>query len=1029
MDIQNNNVSIQINAKDLSGKQLRVADCDVFIIHVFTDDPKFYLTFSKRDMLMTEWIDELVIPKHQMEQLQSGVVQYTYHYLPIAHDCKFEAPEFCTKCDEDDAIEMTGAYHPHKHHGHGREELINSKPVVTSIYWRNIKHPHPVHPVNSVTLFDIERLHKLIENERVLREKDFETLENKFGEEFDSKLVAEIERSIAEDEKVNSEIEVIKNAIENLGKEAEDKNSKFDEDITSNSTGLTAEIDRATKKEIELEQLIQGEVSRAKSAEEVLDTKVSMEKDRAQANESNINDRLVSLTDRFEAHKELANETIKSEIERAKSVESSLNERINGVVKDLADEVSRAAQKDIEHSNLVETESNRAKAVENKISVDLDTEISRAKDSEKHILDEVHTLQDNVSNLATADNVYKKPEVDKKISDVRNDVSTLENWVGNHTNDVSALNVKINSIVGDVDKIKSDVLAEIAKCDAENGKLSTEIQTLSDSIYSKAEVDGKVSIIDSSISEVKNWISNHTDNTSELNDKVSNIVADLEKVITDINTEATERINADLLINTKLDITDGKLNVETERAKSSEKLISDNFEDFKTLANSKHSDIETAIAEVNAALNLEIARAKAGEKVNADAISIITADASTAGSIKKSLSDAKDYTDIELAKLSLSKDVELADTLKVYATNSDVDKKISDVIGTAPDALDTLGKISNALSQDSDAISAINGVLSGKANSDDVYSKAEVDTQINSVINSVTTLETKSENADATINSRIDDVVTKITNIELNSVADASAFANALADEINRAKSADKANSDKITDEAEKLNAKISDVNATLIADIASSTAKDTELEAKIDANSAAISSETARAKQVETELNEKINTINVNAINSSISGLDTKIDNAQATLQTNLDNEISKLNSAFEIHKTEADAKYISVESLEAEINRAKQAENEIKDSIQNVSDIVENAIEELNNLFDSSTGTGSGSLITGGNLDEVLDNYYTKEEVNDLIINTSNEILSNENFLKYQQLTADEYAELEEAGEINENILYIII
>ncbi len=91
MDIQNHDVSIQINAKDLSGKRLRVSDCDIFMVHVYTcDDPKFYLTFSKRDMLMTESVDELVVPRHQMEQLRSGVVQYQYDYLPHAHDCVHE---------------------------------------------------------------------------------------------------------------------------------------------------------------------------------------------------------------------------------------------------------------------------------------------------------------------------------------------------------------------------------------------------------------------------------------------------------------------------------------------------------------------------------------------------------------------------------------------------------------------------------------------------------------------------------------------------------------------------------------------------------------------------------------------------------------------------------------------------------------------------------------------------------------------------------------------------------------------------
>lgn len=979
MDIQNNNVSIQINAKDLSGKQLRVADCDVFIVHVFTDDPKFYLVFSKRDMLMTEFVDELVIPKHQMEQLGSGVVQYTYHYLPVNHDCVLEK-------EEDDKVEEIGMYHPHHHHGHGPENLINSKAVITSIYWRNIKHPHPVHPANAVSLFDIERLHRLIENERVAREKDIVMLQSQFGVEFDAKVDAEIERSTTEDEKINAEIEAIKSSISDANDAANEAAEKVNADIAENATDIANEFNRASQKEIELEQLIQGEVSRAKGAEEVIDTRIVMEKERAQTNEANINDRVVSVTDRFDAFKTLSTENLNTEVARAKSVESSLNDRISGVVSDLSAEISRAAQKDIEHTNLVETEANRAKAVENKIATDLATEITRAKDAEKHILDEVHTVQGDVAKLATANDVYTKSEVDTKISGVKNDVST-----------------------------------------------------------------------------VQNWINNHSDNTDELKAKVSSLVSDTADLTTNLANEINARELADASINAKVTVVDGKVDAENERAKASEKILSDTLNEHKTYTNSKYVEIADSVADVAANLTLETARAKAAEKVNADAIAVITADASTHGSIKKSLADAKDYTDIEIAKLSLAKNVEIADTLAVYAKKSDVDTAIQNVVGTAPAALDTLGEIANLLSQDSDAITAINGVLSGKANSDDVYTKTEVDTAITGVNNSISTLETKVNNADVTINNRIDDVNTKIAGIELNIAADSSALANALADEINRAKSAEKANADKIADEVDKLTVKISDVNAALIEDIAKSDAKDIELDAKIDANSAAIASEIARSKQVDTELNDKINNNLIDAKDYT----DAKISEVNSVLGNYVNNAsvndivISAMANSMVINNLRSD--------LNAEIVRAQVAEKEITDSLEAINIVIESAIEDLNNHIDSCVGDGSGS----GNVN--LDDYYTKDEVNDVLVTTTNDILSfvyskTESDEKYQTkgdyatsedlteisesladkadsstvynksesdarylrsltMTADEYDALVEADEIDENILYIIL
>lgn len=1030
MDIQNNNVTIQINATDKSGKKLRISDCDVFVVHVFTDDPKFYLTFSKRDMLMTEWVDELTIPKHQMEQLRSGVVQYTYDYLPVAHECKYE---------QDNEFDEEAAYRPHHpHHGnhtHFHEELIHSKPVVTSIYWRNIAHPHHERPLNTVTLFDVERLHRLIEKERIEREKDVESLQEQFGEGFSDRLDAEIERSTVQDELHNSMILDIQKSIEEIEKTSASDKDDTDKEISTNATDIVNEVARATAKEIELEQMIQGEVSRAKSVEEVIDTKITMEKERATANESNINDRLVSLTDRFDAYKELSSETLKSEIERAKATESALNDKIQGVIGDLANEVSRAAQKDIEHTNLVVTEANRAEAVENKIATDLATEVARAKDAEKHILDEVHGVQETVANLATATNVYTKSEVDKKVSDVRNDVSTVQNWMQNHGDDTSALKVKVDNLVVDVDKAKADILAEVAKCDAENGKLATDIQTLADSTYTKAEVDSQVSVIDSSIAGIKNWIDNHTDNTEGLSEKVNKNIADIQALTTDLSNEVTNRVNADLTLTTKVEVAEGKVDAELIRAKAAEKLISDEVAEIKAQALAKHTDIETAIAEVDANLTLEIARAKAAEKVCSDAIEIINGDVSTAGSIKKSLADGKAYTDAEIAKLSLAKDVEIADTLTVYAKKSDVDTAIQNVIGTAPEALDTLGKISDALGQDSDAISAINGILAGKADSSIVYSKTDVDIAITGVNNTISTLETKVDNADATISGRIDDLSAKVTGVEANIANDSSVINAKIDAEVVRAKAAEKANSDKIDEEIQKLTDKHNELNAKVIQDIADSTAKDTEIdanisalntllnnvEAKIDAEIARatakdnelvaedvsisakvqavvgnLADEVVRAKAAEKSLSDKIDALDLTGAENSIAALDTKIDNVQTSIQAVVDAEVIRATAAENALSGKIDIINGDASTAGSIAHAVEDAKHHIDDKLLDYYDkatfneiidgcATRGSVSELASELGNTKATIGASLMLKANSSDV----YTKSEVDTLIAN----------------------------------------
>lgn len=175
-DIQNNNVTIQLSAKDLSGRNLRISDCDVFIIRVFTESPDNYISFTGRDFLSTEFVDEITISRRDMEQLRSGVVQYTYHYLPKSFN--EDIPNYI---DSNVEMSLHHLHHHHPHHTHRpddycNEQLINSKPVVTSIYWRNLKpfkNPHFEHGCN---MDEVARLHHLIDVETFNRIKDVDNL-------------------------------------------------------------------------------------------------------------------------------------------------------------------------------------------------------------------------------------------------------------------------------------------------------------------------------------------------------------------------------------------------------------------------------------------------------------------------------------------------------------------------------------------------------------------------------------------------------------------------------------------------------------------------------------------------------------------------------------------------------------------------------------------------------------------------------------------------------------------------------------
>lgn len=660
MDIQNNNVTIQINAKDLSGRKLRVADCDIFIVHVFTQDPSFYLSYSGRDMLMTEMVDELTIPANVMCHLESGVVQYTYHYLPKNHN--EQIPDNIG--DTPDPMNCPHFHHPgfippRKPGDFIDDKFINSRPVVTEIYWRNILpghhhhgpgHPgHPGDPLN-----EIGHIHHMLDVEIANRIKDVNTLNDKINNE--------IERATSEEEKLVSVIdEKLEEAREKLKEDYKETTDVVDNKIADINKIVDAETARATKAESDLDIKISQEAAARQNGDDILDNKIVMEKERAQANETNLTDRISSVSEKFESFKTIQTDALSSEITRAKAAESVLNDKIQGVVSDLQAEVSRSAQNDINHTNLVDTESNRAKAVENKIATDLETEIGRAKDAEKHILDEVHTLQSDVINLATANDVYTKAEVDTKISNVNDELATVNNWINNHIVDVSALQTKVNGIVADVDKAKADILTEVAKCDAQNNKIAS-----------------------------------------------------------DITTEVNDRMNADVAINQKVDALEGKVDAEIERAKAAEKVNADAIAELAQKVTDNNTGYASEIADVNSALTLEIARAKAAEKLVSDKIDIINGDTSVVGSIAHAVKDANHYTDDEIAKINSSLSIHLSEAdakyqpKGEYVTVAALGTAVNNAVANSPQfvALDSqiAAEVTRAKAAEQDIYDSINNV-------------------------------------------------------------------------------------------------------------------------------------------------------------------------------------------------------------------------------------------------------------------------------------------------------------------------------
>lgn len=159
-------------------------------------------------------------------------------------------------------------------------------------------------------------------------------------------------------------------------------------------------------------------------------------------------------------------------------------------------------------------------------------------------------------------------------------------------------------------------------------------------------------------------------------------------------------------LQTSVNATQEELNKEIDRATNRENTIESNLNKEIDRAKAKETDIANN-------LSTEVNRAKAAEKVLTDNLASELTRATNAEAILTNNLN----TEINRAKAKeISIDTELANRYtkdKVY-TKDEVLAKIEELIGTAPEVLDTFGEIATALGNDPNFATTITTMLAGK---------------------------------------------------------------------------------------------------------------------------------------------------------------------------------------------------------------------------------------------------------------------------------------------------------------------------
>ena len=930
-----------LQLEDIKGRKMRVSETAHFKLYVWTANRNNYLVFNKRDINTCGQEDKIAIPDTYMECLESGVICYTYDYAHFdAHfkhtDCMYNKVKevvtdlYWRNCNLNQVPANPVNYQTLEYLKDEIEKvrLENEREIGKLTNYISEEYTNKLEEeIKRSNQVDIEIFNLIKSNKLDSDTKDLD---------IQNKLDSEIRRS--------NEVDVeMFNLIKSNKTDTTDKIDNLTDNI---NTALNNEIARATTKENEIATNLQTEVNRVNSEITNINNTIENETTRAKGAEQNLVDSINRLNkamvemvndvnenvdkeeSRAKASERLLNDAITAERDRATEKEDDLKNKIKAVADNLNDEIDRSLDRDREHKQEIDIEVNRAKAEENRIDTlltneinrsttkdneltsSLQSEVERAKTVEKDITEALQNLKTSVSNKNTELSDALNTEISRakdKEDALKADIDAVNSAVNTNTTSINTINQKLEVINGEgIGSIKHGVEDSKHYTDDEIAKVKSDASDLSDKVNDEitrakeAEKD-----IDSALKAEVKRSSDRDDLLSDaLNDEIQR-AKDSEKVLTDdlaseVKRSTDKDAEHDLAIKKNADdiaknLTDGKKYVDDEIGKIT-KEATDNFNAIYSTLNSKansadvynKTEIDKGVSDINIKIDSEIARAKTAEKANADAIAVITGEG--IGSIKHSFVDSKHYTDDEVAKLKASVGTDLTNTLKDYATKQDVDNRIQDVIGTAPEALDTLGEIADALGKDSDAISAINGVLAGKVNKEDVYTKSNIDTVVAGITSNITTLQ------------------------------------NSLSDEISRSKDADKSLTDSINAEVSRAIAKDNELTSAIADEVSRSKAEDNRL-------STDLNTEIQRAKDAEKLNSDKIDIINgdVNTIGS--------IAHAVEDAKHYVDDEVRKLNVGIsdEVERATKAEKEIA-DSIEAESERAKTAESELSDSVESI-------------------------------------------------------------------------------------------
>ena len=646
-------------------------------------------------------------------------------------------------------------------------------------------------------------------------------------------------------------------------------------------------------------------------------------------------------------------------------------EEVKQMISDLVDGADDALDTLKELAEALGNDPNFATTITNKLT-DLRTalteEVNRAKEAEAALGAAVAAVQDNLE--------YGLDQINKKIdtvkADLKAEIDRVEKKVDKNAEDIKDLENKVNQGNDELEKELKDLIQkekdERIAADNEIKESVNNLKTLH--INDKAALEAKIAeetanrtnadtVLDSKINEE---ITNRQADTLALQGKIDQEKVDRhfedQALHNEISKEVTDRTNADNALQ-------GKIDQEAQARTAADQVLQNNIDSEATtraaqdlILEHKIDDVkEQGVEDKEQLLNAIAVEAAAREKGDKD-LDAKKVDKREGYSLTKN-----DFTDILKAKLDGIEEkanyiTHLSQLINDagFQTEEEVNAAIQKIIGSAPEVLDTLKEIADALGNDPNFATTITRKLAAiteQVNQEiedriagDEANSAEVAAEVQARKDADTALETKLkeyvDNKSATGDAALG-VVRDNLNKEIQDRKDADAVIQANLDkEIAERKTADEAYTQslanvnqRISDLALSMQESINTLRNELTEQVNANTTAIATNQHNIERNSEAITNLTKTVgdnyKEVKDMINEEIvdRTNADSALSSRIDTLNIDLNTervertaADQVLQVNLDKEVADRTAADKALSTEFTAKLDNTkQALESEV------------------------------------------------------------------------------------------------------------